>query len=312
MVVRGRGPFHSVDTKKRKKSKTQHDPPSPTPFIGNIASLRKMASRDQALELLHDIANKVAPIMSFYGFKVGTLCEMYPRNTCLLGLNVNGGSKICIRLRPASNKNWFLPLQDLIGTMLHELAHNKCGPHNKAFYKLLDEIKEKYYEVESRGSYKATGYFMESRKLGSTSTFASNNSVRAQRIKRLIKTRYTTKNSKLGTSFFGKASHLSRPTRELILEAIQRRSRDEKSCSSHLPISELENIAPSDSDLSSLLSDKDKNRTSQMKKISGDNSDGKRCPVVITKSLSQDGNEPRRKLSDQKSKRNEPEVIIID
>ena len=29
----------------------------------------------------------------------------------------------------------------VLGTMLHELCHNEHGPHNAAFYKLLDEIK---------------------------------------------------------------------------------------------------------------------------------------------------------------------------
>lgn len=255
MVVRGRGEFHSNHTKKN--SGTEHDPPSPTPLIGNIAALKRMASRSQALELLHDIAKKVTPIMSFYGFNVGTLCEMYPKNPCLLGLNVNGGSKICIRLRSPSNKNWFLPTQDLIGTMLHELAHNKCGPHNAVFYKLLDQLKEKYYEVESRGSYKATGYFMESCKLGSTLSLNSNNSVRTQRIKKLIKTRYTTKNSKLGTSLICKESpRLTKPTRKLLREAVERRSKDEESCSSHLSILEMESIIPSDCDLSLSFSEK--------------------------------------------------------
>jgi hypothetical protein len=28
----------------------------------------------------------------------------------------------------------------VLGTMLHELCHNEHGPHNAAFYKLLDEI----------------------------------------------------------------------------------------------------------------------------------------------------------------------------
>ena len=32
--------------------------------------------------------------------------------------------------------------------MLHELVHNVQGPHNAAFYKLLDEITEVFETVE--------------------------------------------------------------------------------------------------------------------------------------------------------------------
>lgn len=45
-----------------------------------------------------------------------------------LGININRGQKICIRLRPANDPNSFLPLEEeLIGTMLHELTHNHRG-----------------------------------------------------------------------------------------------------------------------------------------------------------------------------------------
>ena len=83
--------------------------------------------------------------MRKHGWYLPTLAEFFPNQTNLLGasrrrgslsrcgcsrargagVNVGGGHKICIRLRPANDPHSFLPLEDmLIGTMLHELSHN--------------------------------------------------------------------------------------------------------------------------------------------------------------------------------------------
>lgn len=59
-----------------------------------------------------------------------------------MGLNIDGGAEIKIRLR-RPEKQWdFFPDEEIIDTMLHELCHNKHGPHNADFYKLLDELKQ--------------------------------------------------------------------------------------------------------------------------------------------------------------------------
>lgn len=70
--------------------------------------------------MLKRIGTLVRPIMKARGWTVKTLREFYPTNPSLLGVNVNKGLEIRIRLRPASNKNSFLEFNDLIGTMLHE------------------------------------------------------------------------------------------------------------------------------------------------------------------------------------------------
>ncbi len=36
--------------------------------------------------------------------------------------DINGGEKICIRLRPHFDKGAFMPEHDIIGTMLHEVS----------------------------------------------------------------------------------------------------------------------------------------------------------------------------------------------
>ncbi|KAJ1336768.1 hypothetical protein BSLG_006871 [Batrachochytrium salamandrivorans] len=69
----------------------------------------------------------------------------------LLGLNVNRGQVIRIRLRSAADDNRFLEFNDLIGTMLHELTHNVHGPHDAVFYKYLDELFSEYENAMDNG-----------------------------------------------------------------------------------------------------------------------------------------------------------------
>ncbi|GMG13361.1 unnamed protein product [[Candida] boidinii] len=151
MVVKGR-----FSKKPRKVVQPNRKPP--TDKIGKIASLTKMSDKDKALDILHEISLKVAPIMRKHNFQVGLLCEFYPKDNRLLGLNINKGSKICIRLRYPNNNSLFLPMSELIGTMLHELTHNLFGPHDDKFYKQLDELKEEFYDIQIRGSIESTGF----------------------------------------------------------------------------------------------------------------------------------------------------------
>jgi hypothetical protein len=73
----------------------------------------------EALLMLRKVASLVKPIMRQRGWKVGMLCEFYPQRH-LLGLNVNRGEKICLRLRHASDQSQFLRMEEVLDTMLHE------------------------------------------------------------------------------------------------------------------------------------------------------------------------------------------------
>ena len=48
--------------------------------------------------------------------------------------------EIRLRLREPHDEARFLAYDCVLGTMLHELAHNIRGPHDTQFYKLLDEL----------------------------------------------------------------------------------------------------------------------------------------------------------------------------
>lgn len=105
--------------------------------IDKVAVMQKKPNRDYALEILKDIAHRVSYLMREYKFKVGQLVEFYPKNKRLLGMNVNRGAKIMLRLRDPFNEEVFLSREAVLGTMLHELTHNVYGPHNALFYKKL-------------------------------------------------------------------------------------------------------------------------------------------------------------------------------
>lgn len=91
---------------------------------------------DDARKLLERIASQVLPICKARSWRVKLLKEMCPTNKGLLGMNVNRGMKIMIRLRMDTTANTFLPYEQLLDTMLHELCHMKIGPHDAKFYKL--------------------------------------------------------------------------------------------------------------------------------------------------------------------------------
>ncbi|KAH3671306.1 hypothetical protein OGAPHI_000529 [Ogataea philodendri] len=194
-----------------------------TSVITTIAPLAKKKDRQRALEILQKVAIEVAPVMRVYGFKVSTLCEFYPKNPQLLGLNVNHGAKICLRLRYPHSESQFLPLEDVIQTMLHELTHNKFGPHDNKFYKLLDELREKYRSIKQNGSLQETGYVAESQMLGGR----QQGLIREMRVKKLSQIKYVAKVEKLGSN----KPKQNKSMRELMLEAAERRAKDSKSCS---------------------------------------------------------------------------------
>jgi hypothetical protein len=65
---------------------------------------------------------------------------------CMQGLNIGGGGggthEIRICLRRHGREREFFAFEHVLGTMLHEITHNHHGPHDAAFYKLLDQYTE--------------------------------------------------------------------------------------------------------------------------------------------------------------------------
>ncbi|GAW80517.1 hypothetical protein, conserved [Plasmodium gonderi] len=100
----------------------------------------------KAKAILKRAADQVQPIMRKRCFSVELLSEFLPRSPKLLGLNIVTKSEIKIRLREKKGGQIF-HFNEIIGTLLHELAHIVHSRHDKAFYELLDRLILEYNEL---------------------------------------------------------------------------------------------------------------------------------------------------------------------
>ena len=90
------------------------------PAVCEYQHERSRPREAEALQALRKVASLVKPIMRQRGWKVGVLTEFYPQERNLLGLNINKGQKICLRLRYPGDERQFLPVEEVTDTMLHE------------------------------------------------------------------------------------------------------------------------------------------------------------------------------------------------
>ena len=91
--------------------------------ISEYSHEKGRAREGEALHMLRKVASIVKPIMRQRSWTVGTLSEFYPAENNLLGLNVNRGQKILLRLRHPHSDREFLPLESVVDTMLHECVY---------------------------------------------------------------------------------------------------------------------------------------------------------------------------------------------
>ncbi|GAB2279824.1 hypothetical protein Dimus_014463 [Dionaea muscipula] len=134
--------------------------------VWEIKALKK-PGQEEAKMILERIAKQVQPIMRKHKWRVKVLSEFYPNNPSLLGLNVGGGVHVKLRLR-RPNREWdFIPFNQVLDTMLHELCHNAHGPHNASFYQLWDELRKECEELICKGiSGTGEGFDLPGRRLG--------------------------------------------------------------------------------------------------------------------------------------------------
>ncbi|KAL8896611.1 MAG: hypothetical protein Q9192_002987 [Flavoplaca navasiana] len=135
------------------------------PLVSEYQHEKSRPREADALQTLRKIASLVKPIMRQRGWRVGILTEFYPPEQNLLGLNWNRGQKICLRLRYPTDERQFLPLEQVVDTMLHELCHNVHGPHNEAFHNLWNQLRDEHESLLRKG-YTGEGFLSEGRKLG--------------------------------------------------------------------------------------------------------------------------------------------------
>jgi hypothetical protein len=114
--------------------------------IVKTVELSSMPNPALAKDLLERLRLATKVVVAKRKWRVSVLKEFYPKNGSLLGLNVNGGQSIMIRLREARDQFTFLPWHSLLGTLVHELTHNEIGAHSAEFYKMMETV---YDEVEA-------------------------------------------------------------------------------------------------------------------------------------------------------------------
>jgi len=102
--------------------------------------------------------------MKAHSWKITHMEEFFRKG--LLGMNTNRGWKIQLCLRYHNDENRFLPWEEILGTMLHELAHNIRGPHDEKFYKALNDLNDEYDKVVASG-YRGEGFDADGHRLGS-------------------------------------------------------------------------------------------------------------------------------------------------
>ncbi|KAI7057557.1 putative zinc metallopeptidase, partial [Hortaea werneckii] len=134
-------------------------------LFNSYEHLQGLPRGDAALTMLRKVASLVKPIMRKRGWKVQILAEFLPPEQNLLGLNINKGYKICIRLRYHNNPDLFLPTEQVVDTMLHELSHNVWGNHDSNFHRLWDELRDEQ-ETLMRKGYTGEGFLSEGHRLG--------------------------------------------------------------------------------------------------------------------------------------------------
>lgn len=135
------------------------------PLVDRFEHLSGRPRANEALQMLKKVASMVKPIMRLRNWRVGVLAEFYPGEQNLLGLNTNHGERIDLRLRYPGDHTQFLPLENIIDTMLHELSHIVHGPHDQAFNALWEKLRDEHEALVRKG-YTGEGFLGKGNRLG--------------------------------------------------------------------------------------------------------------------------------------------------
>ncbi|KAI0506923.1 WLM-domain-containing protein [Xylaria bambusicola] len=199
--------------------------PEVDPLIFSYSHLADFPRAADALHTLKKVASLVKPLMRARGWKVGQLTEFYPNQPNLLGLNVDRGTRICLRLRYPGDRSQFLPLEQVADTMLHELAHNVHGPHDAKFHALWNQLRDEHLSLTLKG-YTGEGFLSEGHRLGGGTIPMDE----ARRLARIAAEKRRTLGSGSGQRLGGAAPQPGQDIRKVIGDAVERRNRTLRGC----------------------------------------------------------------------------------
>ncbi|KAI1479140.1 hypothetical protein K445DRAFT_72819 [Daldinia sp. EC12] len=195
------------------------------PLVLSYSHLADFPRQKDALHTLKKVASLVKPIMRARRWKVGQLTEFYPDEHNLLGLNVGGGQKICLRLRYPSDRNQFLPIEQVVDTMLHELAHNVHGPHDAKFHALWNQLRDEHESLVMKG-YTGEGFLSTGHRLGGRRIPPEE----ARRLARVAAEKRRNLNAGSGQKLGGVGPRPGQDIRRVIVDAIERRNNTLRGC----------------------------------------------------------------------------------
>ncbi|KAG2155682.1 WLM domain-containing protein [Suillus clintonianus] len=202
-------------------------------FVKSFTHLKDRPHADRALPMLQRVAALVKPIMRKHGWILPLLSEFFPDSPNLVGLNVNGGEQILLRLRMPWAPDTFYEEDQVVRIMLHELTHNVHGPHDEIFYKFLAALEDEY-DTLVRSGYAGEGFFSPGQRLGAGVSHDLPPHIARLRALEAAEKRNRT-NGVLGSGgrLGGRVTALQGMNpRELAAQAAERRKRDEIECGS--------------------------------------------------------------------------------
>ncbi|CAF9937570.1 hypothetical protein IMSHALPRED_000462 [Imshaugia aleurites] len=201
----------------------EHDP-----AVSEYQHERSRPREAEALQTLRKVASLVKPIMRQRGWKVGVLTEFYPSERNLLGLNINKGQKICLRLRYPGDERQFLPVEEVTDTMLHELCHIVFGPHDQSFHNLWNQLRDEHEQLIRKG-YTGEGFLSTGHKLGGRGRIPMHE---ARRLARVNAEKRRTLTAGSGQKLGGAPVRRGVDIRNVIADAAARRATITKGCAS--------------------------------------------------------------------------------
>jgi hypothetical protein len=130
-------------------------------------------------------------------------------------------------LRHAGDEKQFLPLEQVVDTMLHELSHNVFSEHDSNFHALWDQLRQEYEGLIRKG-YTGEGFLSDGKRLGGKRMSRDE----ARRMARIAAEKRRTLYSGSGQKLGGAPVRAGADIRDVIIGAIERRNTVLKGCGS--------------------------------------------------------------------------------
>lgn len=144
---------------------------------------------------------------------------------------MNRGQKILLRLRYPGDRTQFLPIEQVVDTMLHELSHIVHGPHDAKFHALWEQLRDEHEGLVMKG-YTGEGFLSQGHKLGGRSGVPIHEARRVARAAAEDRARQAERSRGSGQRLGGAPVHRGQDIRAVITNAVERRNTIDRGCGS--------------------------------------------------------------------------------